>query len=170
MNNDDELPPSAATNSSDLFDSEDSFLVALADAVLPGDILDGPSTVNETSKHHADTGPDFVEGTPPSTQIPRKRRLSTSPELEDTSHEPRHVPKKLTSSDGTSYMDNNTYGASHFGDFGEYMSRKRAKLQLQNIELDDKDTTSAELRRRQIFKGLAIYVRIRARIESFTVC
>lgn len=52
-----------------------------------------------------------------------------------------------------SYMNaDSTYGAATFGGFREYMTRKRAKLQVQNSALDD-DSSS------QIFEGLAIYVR-----------
>jgi DNA repair protein REV1 len=43
------------------------------------------------------------------------------------------------------------YGAARFGEFGEYMQRKRAKLQIQNSELSA--TTSS-----QIFKGVKVYV------------
>ncbi|KAJ7084799.1 hypothetical protein B0H15DRAFT_783559, partial [Mycena belliarum] len=49
-------------------------------------------------------------------------------------------------------VDEATYGASRFGEFGEYMQRKRAKLQIQNSEIN---TTIAQS---HIFKGIAIYV------------
>jgi DNA repair protein REV1 len=42
------------------------------------------------------------------------------------------------------------YGASSFGDYGEYMSRKRAKLQIQNANMVDLKST--------IFEGIEIYV------------
>ncbi|PFH52489.1 hypothetical protein AMATHDRAFT_2207 [Amanita thiersii Skay4041] len=46
--------------------------------------------------------------------------------------------------------DEEIYGAAHFGNFGEYMRRKRAKLQIQNAALaQDNDA---------IFKGLSIYI------------
>ncbi|KAJ7491098.1 hypothetical protein FB451DRAFT_1349439 [Mycena latifolia] len=48
-------------------------------------------------------------------------------------------------------VDEAIYGPSRFGEFGEYMQRKRAKLQIQNSEINA--TTSS-----QIFKGIAIYV------------
>ncbi|KAJ6620397.1 hypothetical protein B0H10DRAFT_2207916 [Mycena sp. CBHHK59/15] len=48
-------------------------------------------------------------------------------------------------------VDEAIYGHSHFGEFGEYMHRKRAKLQIQNSEIVP--TASS-----QLFKGLAIYV------------
>lgn len=166
--NDDDLPPSA-TNSSDMFGSDDaSFIAALATAVLPGDIVNTDTTLlnSEHPKEEADSSSGERDLTPPpSTQVPRKRRLSdSSAEPDDTAspHDSRHAsgPRVLSSGDGSSYMDAHTYGAAHFGDFGEYMSRKRAKLQLQNVELDDadQDEAGAQIRRRQIFKGLAIYV------------
>ena len=42
------------------------------------------------------------------------------------------------------------YGASRFGEHEEYMRRKRAKLQIQNSQLEDDSSA--------IFQGLAIYV------------
>jgi len=56
--------------------------------------------------------------------------------------------------------DQETYGASTFGGFGQYMRRKRAKLQIQNAQMDDTDDNSSEKRR--IFQGIAIYVRVYA--------
>jgi DNA repair protein REV1 len=50
------------------------------------------------------------------------------------------------------YMNSNAYGASTFGGFGQYMARKRAKLQVQNSTLNESDASN-------IFRGLAIYVR-----------
>ncbi|KIO00132.1 hypothetical protein M404DRAFT_10251 [Pisolithus tinctorius Marx 270] len=44
------------------------------------------------------------------------------------------------------------YGASHFGQWGEYMQRKRAKLQIQNTSLE---STSDE--KNDIFRGISIY-------------
>lgn len=46
-------------------------------------------------------------------------------------------------------VDLAVYGPSSFGGWGEYMMRKRAKLQIQNSTMEVSDT---------IFKGLAIYV------------
>lgn len=54
------------------------------------------------------------------------------------------------------YLDSQAYGAATFGDFGEYMARKRAKLQVQNQTLasgPEPETNS------KIFQGIAIYVR-----------
>lgn len=171
-NDEDELPPSASTNSSDMFGSDDpSFIAALATAVLPGDIVE-PNPTSQSAEPKQEFGSSFVEPEltpPPSTQVPRKRRLSSesAAENDDAPHGSSSRPRVLTSGDGSSYMDNEqTYGAAHFGDFGEYMSRKRAKLQLQNVANNDgaedgdeeEDENSRETRRRQIFRGLAIYV------------
>ena len=54
------------------------------------------------------------------------------------------------------YLNSHTYGAATFGGFGEYMTRKRAKLQVQNQTLSSEsqlETTS------KIFRGVGIYVR-----------
>ncbi|KAJ7227303.1 hypothetical protein GGX14DRAFT_629326 [Mycena pura] len=48
-------------------------------------------------------------------------------------------------------VDEAIYGPSRFGDFGEYMQRKRAKIQIQNSEIVSTAKT-------QIFKGVAVYV------------
>lgn len=54
------------------------------------------------------------------------------------------------------YLDSHTYGAATFGGFGEYMARKRAKLQVQNQTL----TSSSGLEiSSKIFQGIGIYVR-----------
>ncbi|VDC00972.1 unnamed protein product [Peniophora sp. CBMAI 1063] len=50
------------------------------------------------------------------------------------------------------YLGEEIYGAAHFGEFGEYMRRKRAKLQIQNTELEEGSGRS------QIFKDLSIYI------------
>ncbi|KAG6877401.1 hypothetical protein C0992_010044 [Termitomyces sp. T32_za158] len=49
-----------------------------------------------------------------------------------------------------SAVNEEVYGQSHFGDFGEYMRRKRAKLQIQNADIEQE--TGSDL-----FRGLAIY-------------
>jgi DNA repair protein REV1 len=49
-------------------------------------------------------------------------------------------------------VDEAIYGAAEFGDFGQYMKRKRAKLQIQNSEIN---TAAAAT---QIFKGVTVYV------------
>ena len=46
-----------------------------------------------------------------------------------------------------------TYGASHFGGRGQYVRRKRAKLQIKNQDLEESGTNDVK-----IFGGLSIYV------------
>ncbi len=52
---------------------------------------------------------------------------------------------------GNEAEDDEIYGASHFGQFGEYIRRKRAKLQIQNAVLAQTENSG-------IFRGLSIYV------------
>jgi DNA repair protein REV1 len=60
---------------------------------------------------------------------------------------------------GAVEMDKAVYGASRFGHFGEYMRRKRAKLQIQNADIvgSQQDSTGGD-GGSTIFKGLSIYV------------
>ena len=123
----------ASQNSSDYFEDESSqFLEALQAAVLPGDIV-SKSEDNASEAPNKDEDSDESEDIepPPCTQPSLKRRLF---ETEDDR--------------------NDIYGAAHFGEFGEYMRRKRAKLQIQNEGLKAPDGQS------EIFKGLSIYVRV----------
>lgn len=50
--------------------------------------------------------------------------------------------------------DQATYGASSFGGWGEYMRRKRAKLQIQNAEIAKESSSNAP----PIFNKLQIHV------------
>lgn len=85
----------------------------------------------------------------------RKRLRSLEAEEDDSNYH-----QVLSSVDvQESYTNSYTYGASRFGHFGEYMSRKRAKLQIQNAEItahEDEGASSSS----KIFNGLQIYVRI----------
>ena len=53
--------------------------------------------------------------------------------------------------DSNGAEDDEVYGASHFGQFGEYMRRKRAKLQIQNAVLAQTEDSG-------IFRSLSVYV------------
>ncbi len=84
----------------------------------------------------------------------KKRAYSVSsgdehPTLADS---PADSPTRVTSS----HLDSDTYGASRFGGFGEYMRRKRAKLQIQNAEMGD--TPGAGTSKSKLFNGLSIHV------------
>ncbi|KAG1736890.1 uncharacterized protein EDB91DRAFT_1329582 [Suillus paluster] len=121
------LHSSASTDSSDLFGPDDpEFLEALRNAVLPGD------------------------PPPDAASLSRKRPRNESDErqVEMTSHGTTH---------GLGHTEDNPeiYGASRFGHFGEYMHRKRAKLQIQNADLDASQDIGEESR---IFSGLSIYL------------
>ena len=119
--------------SSDLFQSDDTdFLEALRTTVLPGDL----------PQHKADK----IDTAPLSQfQAPSKRPRSPTPNIDHCSAD-------------ESGADLDVYAPSRFGQFGEYMRRKRAKLQIQNVQLEkvgDRGATKG-----QIFRGLAIYVRL----------
>lgn len=122
----------ASQNSSDYFEDESSqFLEALQVAVLPGDVESKPKDLpSEAPSKDEDSDESEDLEPPPSTQPSLKRRL----------YEPEDDR-------------NDIYGAAHFGEFGEYMRRKRAKLQIQNEGLKEPGSQS------EIFKGLSIYVR-----------
>lgn len=126
------LQSTASTDSSDLFGPDDpEFLEALRNAVLPGDQITAP---------------------PPDTEsLSRKRPRDESDKQQvgTTSH------GTLTHGLGDTEDDPEIYGASRFGHFGEYMHRKRAKLQIQNAALDASQEVSAT---KKIFSGLSIYI------------
>ena len=68
---------------------------------------------------------------------------------------PPTAHKRTHAEIASDYLDSDTYGAATYGGFGEYMTRKRAKLQIQNQTLTSEsrsETTS------NIFQGIAIYV------------
>ncbi|OBZ75554.1 DNA repair protein rev1 [Grifola frondosa] len=139
---------SSGSLSSDYFDDDPDFIQALNHVVLPGDIEASPVRHNPIDE-------DIELQPPPSTQ-PGLKRPRSLPTEEDGSKF-HSVLASVDANDGdSSYMSSYTYGASHFGDYGEYMSRKRAKLQLQNAEMDVKDGGSEA--RGRIFHGLQIYI------------
>jgi hypothetical protein len=206
-----------SSNSSALFESDVTFLEALAGAVLPGDIIPQASNAEETVQNpsttsSADSAPNEASSSlepPPCAQpawnayssikrgddehdtqsdnsssnaqflsehfqlgeddelslpqlespIPaqskyKKRAYSVSSddELPAVAQPPVHSPDRGTSS----YLDSDTYGASRFGGFGDYMRRKRAKLQIQNAEMGGAPTAIASTSK--LFSGLSIHV------------
>jgi hypothetical protein len=146
-----EPPATASSTSSDYFEPEDpAFNEALQNTVLPGDAED-------VSQLDAALNPeDYAD--PIQTQHTLKRSHSMVEDLDETLSSPCVIPleEHLDLSD----EDQETYGASTFGGFGQYMRRKRAKLQIQNAQMDDTDDKSSEKSR--IFQGIAIYVRVYA--------
>lgn len=132
--------------SSDYWGDEDPEFLALFDQiVLPGDA--GQYTAN-TNAVPCDSNDSLQDHTGPSRKRPR------SPESQS------HSVIALVGNDDEklTYLKSNTYGASTFGDFGQYMHRKRAKLQIQNAEMDVEEGGSSQKSR--IFNGLQIYVGI----------
>ena len=130
-------PKASQSNSSDYFEDEDSeFLEALGAAVLPGDLPNEPDPEEEESQELA---------LPPPSQPSLKRQYSHTSLYEDKNDSELNV------------IENDTYGASRFGGFGDYMRRKRAKLQIQNAELEQPNATD-DVAKSEIFKGIAIYV------------
>ncbi|KAF6758150.1 hypothetical protein DFP72DRAFT_1064874 [Ephemerocybe angulata] len=124
------------------FDDDSQFLNALQNIVLPGDIehdsiqnteniLDGLEDGLEDASQESEE----LEPPPPGQPRPSLKRDYSQVE-EDDWEEPDQV-------------DEAVYGAAHFDNFGEYMRRKRAKLQIQNSQIGQGS---------QIFKGLAIYI------------
>lgn len=146
-----------STNSSDYFDDDPEFLKAITEVPLPHaspqlqveDELEAPPLAQ----------PRQVDDEEPPPLNQRSLKRARSPEDLDFQDEGTHYHGVLASvADGgeDSYLESHTYGAARFGELGEYMTRKRAKLQLQNAEMDvDED----EADRSKIFRDLQIYVR-----------
>lgn len=129
------VPQASQSNSSDYFEDEDSqFLEALGRAILPGDL---------PKEHDPEESQEFQ--LPPPSQACVKRRYS-------------HISSDEEKNDSEiNVIDNDIYGASRFGGFGEYMRRKRAKLQIQNTELEQPGVTDHGAGT-PILKGIAVYV------------
>lgn len=134
----------ASQSSSDYFGEEDSqFLEALQNMVLPGDKPPHTQTQPSNEPILIEDNTEDEESPPPPAQPGLKRRHS---KIEP---EPEEVVQPALGED--------IYGASHFGQFGEYMRRKRAKLQIQNQTLEA-DIHTNEAMGGGIFEGVAIYV------------
>jgi DNA repair protein REV1 len=130
---------------------------------LFGDDPDGfEDTLREIDlnlKGHATSTPSAPS--PPAKLIPQKRHREElsqpEPDLQSTNNEPNEERRENEDVDIRGLASirqrndpKDIYGPSSFGDYGEYMSRKRAKLQIQNAEMTDV--------RSDIFKGVEIYV------------
>jgi hypothetical protein len=121
----------SGSQSSDYFEDEDpAFIDALEAAVLPGDVAND-RTDFPAPENNRESDSDDPEPPPPGQPQPSLKRR-------------RH--------EGPDPVDETIYGAAEFGDFGQYMKRKRAKLQIQNSEIN---TAAAAT---QIFKGVTVYV------------
>ncbi|GLB35539.1 putative impB/mucB/samB family protein [Lyophyllum shimeji] len=132
-----DLPVSSQTNSSDYYDDDDSaFLEALTTAVLPGDVVPAEEPEGTFSTQTSQE----LEPPPPTQPSLKRQRLEA--------YEERGRSAQVDKA-----QDDDIYGALQFGDFGEYMRRKRAKLQVQNADLEGGAGDGSKL-----FDGLAIYI------------
>ncbi|EKM56092.1 uncharacterized protein PHACADRAFT_174265 [Phanerochaete carnosa HHB-10118-sp] len=136
-------------SSSDYWKDDDSeFIAFLNKAELPDDI---PRPVRAS-----ETTPRLLDEEQEATQPNRKRPRSPSPRDEGVRKPSSKLALVDENSEAAAYMQSDIYGASSFGGFGEYMHRKRAKLQVQNAEMGTKGSPSVI--RSRIFSGLQIYI------------
>jgi DNA repair protein REV1 len=90
-------------------------------------------------------------GTSPKQGSSHKRKRSQSQNSENLIDLSEYTD---TTKQNASEGNGDIYGVSRFGNWGEYMRRKRAKLQIQNASLDSNE------RRSNIFKDISVYVRV----------
>jgi hypothetical protein len=81
----------------------------------------------------------------------KRTRSQSSIDVTDTDSSQKHlVALKPNPND-------DTYAASRFGGIGDFMRRKRAKLQIQNADIREGASPGGACR---LFNGLSIYVRV----------
>ena len=88
--------------------------------------------------------------------IPAENAVQTA---QEHSYEPVSAPNAIGTkrkAQSAPEEDEAVYGASRFGHFGEYMRRKRAKLQIQNASMDTEASADGKS---NILKGISVYVR-----------
>ncbi|KII95562.1 hypothetical protein PLICRDRAFT_34459, partial [Plicaturopsis crispa FD-325 SS-3] len=113
--------------SSDYFGSDDpGFIEALQTAVLPGDIQLEETRQTVTQESSQQRNGDHEGGS--------KKRARWNDE--DDEPRPGSLASATNSHGNLQDADSDVYGASRFGDMGQYMRRKRAKLQIQNTQWD----------------------------------
>ncbi|TCD63972.1 deoxycytidyl transferase [Steccherinum ochraceum] len=135
--------------SSDYFDDDSDFLEALQGVKLPGDSPPPPAPKEPASPQPKPTGDQPTL---------KRSREADSDDEEEISHARRGVLASIDDdAEKSGYLDNHTYGASRFGNWGEYMTRKRAKLQIQNAEMEDGGGADGSPTSR-LFSGLQIYI------------
>ena len=141
-----------SSHSSDYFDDDPEFVKALNEVHIPETSVEDEPPLAQRPKPAVDE--------PPPTQPSRKRARPSDDEFEEEDGIAYHNVMNAVDAidDGEGYLDSHTYGAARFGEFGEYMSRKRAKLQIQNTEMGSDDDD--EIPRSRIFQGLQLYVRV----------
>jgi DNA repair protein REV1 len=106
--------------------------------------------------HSEDDEPSLPQLEFPTPAQSRYKKRAYSASSDDEHPALAYSPVGSPNSISGSYLDSDTYGASRFGGFGEYMRRKRAKLQIQNVEIGD--TPDADTSKSTLFNGLSIHV------------
>ncbi|EMD34309.1 hypothetical protein CERSUDRAFT_107516 [Gelatoporia subvermispora B] len=131
--------------SSDYYDDDPEFLRALGEIEIPE---------AHVELQHSKPEPPTNEG--PSTEATNTRKRARTPEDDDGHQQFQPGMTSIDTGDPeSSYLASYTYGASRFGEFSEYMARKRAKLQIQNSELNHGND---QTQKSTIFSGLQIYI------------
>lgn len=137
--------------SSDYYDDDPAFVEAISN--MP---LEDTTQISVTPFVQRDE--DLYSGAPPPAQPSLKKRArSPDDDSEDGTEFHQVLNSSHADADSVPYLSSDTYGASRFGEFGEYMTRKRAKLQIQNTEMDMEGNKQDATTR--LFRGLQIYVR-----------
>ncbi|EGN96299.1 hypothetical protein SERLA73DRAFT_59278 [Serpula lacrymans var. lacrymans S7.3] len=133
--------------SSDLFEPDDpEFAEFLQTTVLPGDEqAERPSKLDNDDSSSGERGLTLSK-----PSLKRRHSETEQPIPSNPVQLAQSVEQPVT------LKNADIYGAARFGHFGEYMRRKRAKLQIQNADMDVSENDDSE--RRTIFKGLAIYI------------
>ena len=93
----------------------------------------------------------------PTPTLSRYKKRAYSVSSDDEHPEQTHPPVQSPGRGTSSHLDSDTYEASRFGGFGEYMRRKRAKLQIQNTEMGS-STPMVIAPTSKLFNGLSIHV------------
>ena len=152
------MPPltQESSHSSDYFDDDPEFLKALSEVQLPE--LQEEQIASSFAEPPLAQRPKLADDEPPRTQKRPRSPVSADDFEDDDGAHYHNVLHAVDANNEDESLNSYTYGASRFGEFGEYMVRKRAKLQIQNAEMEDEDEDGEPLRSR-IFQSLQIYVR-----------
>ncbi|KAH9930835.1 uncharacterized protein B0H18DRAFT_116374 [Fomitopsis serialis] len=133
------------TTSSDYYDNDPEFLKALNEVVIDVEAEQTESISTSRSAHSEQVTPARLQSS----------KRARTPDSDEEGADLHGVLSSVNNGgDNTTYLDSHTYGASRFGQFGEYMARKRAKLQVQNAEMDEEEDDAAP----RTFRGLQIYI------------
>jgi DNA repair protein REV1 len=102
--------------------------------------------------HGHENTEQHVVNIPPANVLKRPR----SPSAPSSSWDKNSRNNVASTEQTADYTNSEVYGASRFGHLGEYMRRKRAKLQIQNTVMEGVAVGNTE--RSRLFEGIAIYV------------